>query len=162
MAAMAVMSAREATEADATLLLRWRNDPTTQAWSRNPTSIPAAEHLAWLRAVLRSKDRLLLVVENEEGPAGMVRFDQVSSVRWEVSITVAPERRGGRLASTILAAAEAELRRRTPTVDMLVASMHQDNQRSRALFRRAGYVEWSTAQADGPFVWVAKYPATAG
>ncbi len=161
MAPMTVMSAREATEADAVLLLCWRNDPTTQAWSRNPRPIAPTEHLTWLRAVLRSKTRLLLIVETEEGPAGTVRFDQVSSGRWEVSLTMAPERRGDGLAGTMLAAAEAELRRRRPTADTLVANVHQDNQRSRALFSRAGYVERSPARADGPFVWVVKNPATA-
>lgn len=161
MAVVLVISAREATEADADLLLRWRNDPATRAWARNSQSVAPAEHVDWLRAALRSEARLLLVVETEEGSAGTVRFDRVSSDRWEVSITVAPERRGHGLAGAILAVAEAELWRRTPAVGALLANVHRDNQRSMALFRRAGYAERSAAGADGPFVWVVKNPATA-
>ncbi|MGH3670308.1 MAG: GNAT family N-acetyltransferase [Pseudonocardiaceae bacterium] len=156
-----MMVAREAGGADAALLLRWRDDPQTRAWSRNPHPITPAEHLAWLAATLRSPARLLLVVEAGGVPAATVRFDRIADGRWEVSITVAPEHRGRGMAGAMLATAEAELRARV-ALRALLAAVHRDNLRSRALFRRAGYGECPIAAADGPFVWLIKELAPAG
>jgi RimJ/RimL family protein N-acetyltransferase len=153
--------AREATEADATLLLGWRNDPQTRAWARDPHPIAPGDHLAWLAAVLGSPARLLLVLDAGGIPAGTVRFDQRTGNRWEVSITVAPDYRGRGMAGSMLAIAEAELGHRVAP-SALLAAVHQDNLRSHALFRRASYLECPTAAPDGPFVWLVKKLGAAG
>lgn len=69
--------ARDATEADAGLLLAWRNDPRTRLASRTSDVIALEDHVRWLRGVLASPDRLLLVVEAAGEPVGTVRFDAV-------------------------------------------------------------------------------------
>ena len=97
------MRAREATDADAELLLGWRNDPRTRQASRSTTVVTPAEHLAWLRGVGADPGRLLLVVDHEDEPVGTVRFDRRDGDGWEVSITVAPEHRGRGLAGAVLA-----------------------------------------------------------
>lgn len=151
----APLRAREATESDAGPLLRWRNDPVTRAWSRNPDPVGAADHRRWLRAACESRTRLLLVVERDGEPVGTVRLDRVRAGEWEVSITVAPEHRGRGLGGPILAAGEAELAGRVRTATLL-ANVHRDNATSLALFRRAGYRERPDLGSDGPFVWLAK------
>ena len=128
------MRARPATEADADLLLAWRNDPGTGAWSFTSDPVPRPEHLRWLSAVLVDPDRRLLVVETDE-PVGTVRFDRDGDA-WKVNITVAPEHRGRGLSGPVLACAEATL----PVGTELVAWVHRDNAASVALFERAGYV----------------------
>lgn len=131
---------RRAGESDAGTLLRWRNDIETRRWSRTTDVVEPAEHLDWLRSVLACRDRLLLMAETADGSAvGTVRFDRVGARTWEVSITVAPEYRGRRMAGPLLAAGERELRRLRPGVTVL-ASVHEGNAVSAAVFRAAGYV----------------------
>jgi L-amino acid N-acyltransferase YncA len=78
---------------------------------------------------------------------GTVRFDRAED-GWEVSITVAPEARGRRLALPVLLAAERAL-----DADTVHATAHRDNAASLSLFRRAGYVPVS----DGEWRRLAKH-----
>ena len=111
--------ARPATLHDARQLWQWRNDPATRAGSRSSAEVAWDDHLGWLTASLTRTDRILLVVEDGDGPVGTVRWDLVpepegeraGSHDWEVSITVAPQRRGQSLARPLLRAAEAALSR---------------------------------------------------
>ncbi|WP_197319406.1 GNAT family N-acetyltransferase [Saccharomonospora sp. NB11] len=138
---------RPAVEADAELLLRWRNDPVTRRWSRNSDEVALDDHVRWLRGVLASDDRVLFVAEEPEAtPVGTVRFDRLDAHEWEVSIAVAPEHRGRRLAGLVLAEGERELRRRRSPGTVL-ATVHRDNAASVALFRSAGY-EFADGDAD--------------
>jgi len=138
------LRAREATEADAGLLLGWRNDSRTRQSSRSTAVVALDEHLAWLRGVLADPGRLLLVVEHEDEPAGTVRFDRRDGDGWEVSITLAPEQRGRGRSGAVLAEGERAARERLG-VRVVLAAVHQDNAASAKLFERAGYVEAAPA-----------------
>ncbi|GLY40805.1 N-acetyltransferase [Amycolatopsis sp. NBRC 101858] len=138
------MHAREATEADAELLLGWRNDPRTRQSSRSTAVVSLAEHLAWLRGVLADPERLLLVVDHEDVPAGTVRFDRRDGDGWEISITLAPEQRGRGLSGAVLAEGERVARERLG-VRVVLAAVHQDNAASAKLFDHAGYAEAAPA-----------------
>jgi RimJ/RimL family protein N-acetyltransferase len=140
-------SVRPANHADSALLLAWRNDPETRAWSRTTDPVARPDHEAWLAKVLADPDRRLLVAEHDHHPVGTVRFDRDGD-HWEISITVAPEARGRKLAVPVLLAAERVLPRGTT----VRACVHQDNGASRALFRRAGYHE----AGGNPWLWFAK------
>jgi spore coat polysaccharide biosynthesis predicted glycosyltransferase SpsG/RimJ/RimL family protein N-acetyltransferase len=138
---------RAATKADSGLLLAWRNDSETRAWSRTTDPVSTTDHEAWLASVLNDPDRRLLIVEQSDHPIGTVRFDR-GGEHWEVSITVAPEARGRKLAVPMLLAAE-----RTVGPADIKACVHQDNRASLALFRRAGYRQ---AEQHGDWTWFAK------
>jgi RimJ/RimL family protein N-acetyltransferase len=138
------LRAREATEADAGLLLGWRNDPRTRQSSRSTAVVALDEHLAWLRGVLADPGRLLLVVEHEDEPAATVRFDRRDGDGWEVSITLAPEQRGRGLSGAVLAEGERVARERLG-IRVVFAAVHQDNTASAKLFERAGYLEAAPA-----------------
>jgi RimJ/RimL family protein N-acetyltransferase len=130
---------REATEADAAMLLDWRNDERTRRWSRTTRPVAMDDHIRWLRAAVGAPSRLLLVAEAvEQTPVGTIRFDRVAAGVWEVSITVAPDQRGRGWSAPLLAVGERELRRRRE-VTTVVASVHADNAVSLALFHGAGY-----------------------
>lgn len=66
---------RDATDADADRILRWRNHPHVRAMSFTTHEITEEEHAAWWRRVQRDPDRRLLVFEREGEPAGVVTFD---------------------------------------------------------------------------------------
>jgi spore coat polysaccharide biosynthesis predicted glycosyltransferase SpsG/L-amino acid N-acyltransferase YncA len=140
---------REASNADSALLLAWRNDPETRAWSRTTDPVSPADHQAWLARGLRNPDRRLLIAEQDHKPVGTVRFDR-DGRHWEVSITLAPEARGRKLALPVLLAAERVLEPRAT----VRACVHRDNGASRALFRRAGYQEED--HSDGVWTWLVK------
>lgn len=142
------LTARPAGMQDARRLWQWRNDPVTRASSRSSEEVPWDDHLAWLGASLTRTDRMLFVVEDEAGPVGTVRWDltpdREGAHEWEVSITVAPERRGQSLARPLLRAGEAalsELVRSSATdVTAYLAVVHIDNDASVRLFEACAYV----------------------
>ena len=140
---------RPATDADAALLLSWRNDTETRRWSRTPDPVAVADHQSWLSRTLASPDRRLFVAEHEDRPVGTVRFDRAGEA-WEVNITVAPSARGRRLAAPMLLAAERAL---GPAV--IHANVHHANAASLAVFRRAGY----RMTTDGEWQWLTKSPS---
>jgi spore coat polysaccharide biosynthesis predicted glycosyltransferase SpsG len=142
------LTVRQATAADAGMLLAWRNDPETRRWSRTPSPVTAVEHRAWLERSLHDEDRMLLVVEDTSGPVGTVRWDR-DAHGWEVSITVAPERRGGGFAGPVLAAGERALRSTAGAGTPVTALVHRDNAASARLFARAGYEPAGPPDADG-------------
>ncbi|WP_161992273.1 bifunctional UDP-2,4-diacetamido-2,4,6-trideoxy-beta-L-altropyranose hydrolase/GNAT family N-acetyltransferase [Pseudonocardia sp. EV170527-09] len=143
-----VVRPRPARPGDAELLLAWRNDPDTRRWSRSHDAVDLATHRRWLAGSLDRDDRLLLVVADARGPVGTVRWDRDGS-GWEVSITVAPERRGEGLALPMLRAGEDALRARTGAGTAVTAVVHTRNDASARLFARAGYGEPGTPDADG-------------
>ncbi|MFC4854664.1 GNAT family N-acetyltransferase [Actinophytocola glycyrrhizae] len=140
---------RPATEADAALLLSWRNDPETRRWSRTTDPVSPVDHKAWLSRALADRDRRLLVAEHDGRPVGTVRFDREGGT-WEVSITVAPAARGRKLAVPMLLAAQRNL-----GSAVIRANVHSDNAASLALFRRAGYRPVS----DGEWRWLERSPS---
>lgn len=148
-----VVGVRPATLDDAGRLLEWRNDPVTRAVSRQHDAVPAADHLAWLRASLGRLDRHLLVGACEGTDVGTVRWDRVADAEWEVSITVAPGARGRGVAGPLLRAAEQWLAGATD-VGACLAVVHRDNTPSRRLFLNGGYVPDLPADDAGFERWV--------
>ena len=150
------MVARPATPEDSRQLWQWRNDPVTRAGSRSSAEVSWDDHLRWLTASLTRTDRVLLVVEDPAGPAGTVRWDLVrerdgepgGSHEWEVSITVAPERRGQNLGRPLLRAGEVALAEKTSgvtrsggtEVHAYLAVVRIDNQSSMRLFETSAYL----------------------
>lgn len=148
--------ARLATRQDAEQLWKWRNDPVTRAGSRSSAEVPWDDHLRWVTDSLTRTDRVLLVVEDTVGSVGTVRWDLVGESTgeteghragthdWEVSITVAPRRRGESLARPLLRAAEralSEATRSTGTdVTAYLAVVQIDNRASVRMLEDSGYV----------------------
>ena len=143
------VTVRAATDDDAGLLRSWRNDPATRSSSRSSHPVSEEEHRSWLSASLRRTDRLLLVGEEAASSVGSVRWDEAGEDAWEVSIMVAPARRGRGLAEPMLRAAEAELVVRRPEVRALLAVVHESNTASRRLFTRAGYLAYQPPDPAG-------------
>lgn len=141
---------RRATHEDSPLLLAWRNDPVTRAASVNSDVVAPEDHDAWFAKVVDSpQHRLLIGLDLDDVPAGMVRFDLRSSTVWEVSINVAPERRGHGVGGDLLAAGLESFAHEQPQV-ALIARVHHDNAASNALFARAGFTpEHDGTQEDG-------------
>ncbi len=144
-----VVEIRHATVADAELLLGWRNDPATRAASRTTDPVPLDAHVRWLERTLARDDRLLLIGSDDDGDIGSLRWDRRSENEWEVSITVAPARRGTGVARPLLAAGERALRSLVGRPAVCLAAVRASNEASRGLFMRSGYVLDAPTDADG-------------
>jgi spore coat polysaccharide biosynthesis predicted glycosyltransferase SpsG/RimJ/RimL family protein N-acetyltransferase len=134
------LKVRPATTADAETLLRWRNDPATRQGSRDPSELTPDRHAAWLARALRSPDRQLLVAADDAGEVGTVRWDRAAPDEWEVSITVATERRGRSLSGRLLRAGEEWLAEHHPATNTMLATVHESNVASQRLFASCGYL----------------------
>jgi spore coat polysaccharide biosynthesis predicted glycosyltransferase SpsG/RimJ/RimL family protein N-acetyltransferase len=140
---------RPATEADADALLRWRTDPVTRAASRDSGEVGAEQHQAWLAATLANPGRHLLLAADDGGDVGTLRWDRRDDGEWEVSVTVAPERRGRSLAAPLLRAGEGWLAAHEPAAHTMLAAVHVDNAASLRLFDTAGYLPDLPPGPDG-------------
>jgi len=140
---------RPADGADADMLLRWRNDAGTRAGSHERSEILPEQHLAWLATTVDDPDRHLLVAADDAGDVGTVRWDRVADGEWEVSITVAPERRGQSLGGRLLSSGEDWLADHEPAANTLLASVREDNVPSLRLFDSAGYLPDLPPGEDG-------------
>lgn len=168
----AALTVRPATSQDSRQLWQWRNDPATRAGSRSSAEVSWQDHERWLSDTLTRTDRILLIVDDQNGRVGTVRWDLATAprggkesagdslrleddadgdgqgqqqVEWEVSITVAPRRRGQSLAGLLLRAGEEALPDSArsggrPRVGACLAVVHRDNRASVRLFERSGYV----------------------
>lgn len=98
-----------------------------------------AEHRAWVRAVVADPDRLPLIAADEAGDVGAVRFDRRPDRQARVSVVVAPEARGRRLAAEILRAGLAHARRAWPELERVNAEIRVENLPSQRAFARLGF-----------------------
>jgi RimJ/RimL family protein N-acetyltransferase len=148
------LALRAASAADAGRLLEWRNDPETRAASRNTGEVGAAEHDAWLAAALADPEVLLLICELGGEPIGQVRFDRRDERRWEIGVSLAAEARGRGLSTPLISLALERLRESLPGAEA-EAHVREENARSLAAFRRAGFRPAGETGEDGFAVLIA-------
>lgn len=133
------ISVSRATRADSDLLLTWRNDPSSVAFSLSGTAVERPDHEEWFVRSLSDPDRVIFIARGDDGVAfGMVRFDRRRE-HVMVSINLAPEARGHRLSAPILLAAIEAFRSEREKPDRLVAEIRETNTPSLALFLRVGF-----------------------
>lgn len=147
---------REATEADADLLHRWRNDPVVRSSSFAQDPIELDSHRRWLARKLADRERTRIWILTEDGaPAGQVRYDREDDVA-QVSVSIDGAFRGRGLGVSILELSApracAEL-----AVGEIRALVKLTNAASLSTFERAGFrrIEETTVGQDAAavFVW---------
>jgi spore coat polysaccharide biosynthesis predicted glycosyltransferase SpsG/RimJ/RimL family protein N-acetyltransferase len=141
-----VLRYRPATSADEDRLLEWRNDPDTRAASRSADPVDRPDHAGWLAAALADPRRVLLIVEAEGGPAGTLRFDLDGDAA-EISVTVAPERRGAGIAAQAVREGSELVLAAWPRLARIDAVIRPGNRASITAFERAGFRQRGPADA---------------
>lgn len=87
---------------------------------------------------MNSRNRPIFIGERDGAAIGMVRFD-ISGDLAEISVALAPEARGQRLATPLLRAAIAALHAQRPVA--ILAEVRPENTASRRAFLAAGFRE---------------------
>jgi L-amino acid N-acyltransferase YncA len=134
-----MVNLRLATMADSNRLLIWRNDPETIAQSLSPDPVDPEHHAKWMDRWVRTgfpAGLVLIALDNDGKPIGVVRFEARARWTFEVSITIAPWRRGQRLGYKILHAACAPM-----AACELIAQIKTGNHASRRIFECNGFVQ---------------------
>jgi RimJ/RimL family protein N-acetyltransferase len=134
----APIALRPATADDARLLLDWRNDPDARAASFDQEEIDLEQHRKWLAGRLADPACALFVVEREGIPAGSVRLEREGSDSAEIHVAIAPEARGGGLATAALREA-AERAGELLGAAVVRARVKPGNEASLGAFRAAGF-----------------------
>ena len=138
---------RRATAADAPHLLELRNEAVTRSMSKTTHVVSAAEHSAWLNAVLVDSTRALFVAESESRAIGQARLDGLGGAAAEISLALSPGARGQGLGVDVLRAAERAAKE--CGVHMLEAVIRKTNDRSVSAFKRAGYYGFVERRRNG-------------
>jgi len=128
---------RPAKEEDGERVLSWANDPATRRASFHSAPIAPEQHQRWFSSVLRDPHRTLLIAEYAGSAIAVVRLDRGSGASAELSLNLAPERRGRRLSAPVLAAAVEHARALGLTT--LVARIRPENGKSLRTFTGAGF-----------------------
>ena len=139
---------RRADGGDRDLLLEWANEAATRAASFRQAPIDPETHARWFAARLSSPDAGIWIGEMDGRPIGQVRVERIDGPRGEISISLAPEARGQRLARPLLLAGIAEADR-VLKINTFVAAVRHGNAASLALFRGSGFSEETEGQRDG-------------
>lgn len=129
---------RRARSEDSEQLWEWRNHPSVRAASLNSREIPRVEHDRWFERVVDDPAHALLIVEQPDGPSGVVRFD-MDGTHATISIHRVPDERSAGAGAAILGAAEEWLRLNVPDVECIEAVVREGNATSRRLFGEGGY-----------------------
>ena len=132
---------------DASILLQWRNDPTTVRYSKSGALVSRDEHARWFEAVLRDKVKEILVSEANGIPIATCRFESgnLTPDAFLVSINVAPKLRGYGIGEQLLTSAISHFFSRHSSD--LLADIHKDNIASERIFTRAGF-RWVGSDGD--------------
>ena len=131
------LNLRKATEADAEILFRWRNEPETRANSFHTEPIPYEEHVAWLKAALCNPAQEIYILCDGNVSIGQARLStEGEAATISYSIDAAYRARGyGRAMLRCVEKLCAE--RGTPK--MLRGYVKQKNIASQVIFESLGY-----------------------
>ena len=129
------VSFRPATSDDTDTILGWQSHPDTRRYFRDSSVPTPTEHQKWLADKIAAPSCVLNIIEHGGDAAGLLRLDkQFEEDTFEVSILIAPQRRGLGIGRTALAL----LRVLLPDT-RFVAEVHPANTTSQKLFAGAGY-----------------------
>jgi len=129
---------REATIEDSQNIYDWRIDPINSKYSWNGSDLPFEVHEERLKKHLSDDECLILIVQLNDSPCCVVRFDGVPNDKF-VSIYMVPGYHRKKLSLLCLLMAESYLSSNIDEDINLYAEIMEENEASKILFSKAGY-----------------------
>jgi UDP-2,4-diacetamido-2,4,6-trideoxy-beta-L-altropyranose hydrolase len=139
---MSSIRLRPVAEADAALLLAWRQHPDTRQWANNREPPAWLGCAAWGHRRLSDPEYLTYIAVQGRHPVGVIVLED-KGAEWELSIAVAPGLRGHGIGTAMLTALNHLHPERS-----IFATVLSDNDVSHRLFRSAGW----RAEAAGRYL----------
>lgn len=119
------------------MFLSWRNTPAIIALGASGRTVTLDEHERWFAETLQATARLLLVIEADSRPVGMLRWDSAGD-EVEISVYLLPGETGHGIGTTAFRQGLLELAAWRPT-RRVVARVLADNARSLRYFEHLGF-----------------------
>jgi RimJ/RimL family protein N-acetyltransferase len=143
------LTLRRASMGDSELLLDWRNDPITRAFSFSSEDITRKQHKAWLNKTLQDAGCLLLICEIDSKPVGMVRINILDDSNvGQVSINLSPKFRGKGISRQLLRESLELGAQMLDNISQYIAEIHVDNTVSKKIFESIGFVKGPDSQSE--------------
>jgi UDP-2,4-diacetamido-2,4,6-trideoxy-beta-L-altropyranose hydrolase len=123
---------------DAQLIWEWANDPSVRVNSFHSEAIPLSDHLQWYYGKLTSEDTRIWILELNQTPVALIRYERTDKHTAEISFSVAASYRGKRLGTRALEQT-ADMACRELQVKCLKGVVFSSNQASQGAFMKAGF-----------------------
>ena len=134
------MRLRRAEYSDARLLWEWANDPDVRSSSFSSAHIEWDQHVDWFRKKLSDESTFMFVAIDGQGtPVGQVRFEADENCQARIDISLASEKRGRGLSSTLIEQAVEKVF--GMDVVRVHAGVKSENRASIRAFERAGFTK---------------------
>lgn len=132
---------RKATSQDINLVFEWANDPVTRSNSFNQNPIPYENHTKWFSNKLASDSCIMLILEADNQPVGILRLDIVSDdpKTAEISYSISPLHRGKGYGTQMIASVKVLPEISEFEIQKLIANVKESNVSSQICFEKAGY-----------------------
>ena len=145
------LTIRNAVKTDAKMLFAWANDPGTRTSSFSPEAIAWEDHVRWFEAKLADDACRIYIGEHEGTPVGQIRFDRDGDLA-SIDIHTAPDLRGkGYGTSLIMEGVRIYFAQQD--VERIEATVKTDNDASRKVFEKAGFIKSGTDTENGHAVY---------
>ena len=132
-----MLSLRKVNLNDVELIFKWANEPDVRNNSFNTNQIVWDEHVKWFHRKIHT-DSIWLILENENKPVGVIRFDkEVSS--YILNYSIAKEFRGFGYGKKIVELGIEHLLNQNMEINTIEAHVKVNNKASQKVFNSLGF-----------------------
>lgn len=139
---------RRAVPDDCDMLFTWRNTPWVIGLGASQRTVEAEEHRRWFAETLTGEKRELFIIEIDDTPSGIVRYDLLSDDNAEISIYLMPARSGRGYGRQVLLSTASEFMVRRG-ISRVIARVLPQNMRSARFFGNLGFRQLSFDDTSG-------------
>lgn len=130
---------RDAEPSDCRFVWETNNHRSVRDQAIHTEEILWEDHQSWFAKSLKDSNRLLLIAEYQNEPAGVLRFDiDPAAQRATITIAIAPESRGAGLGTQVIEKG-SELILKRSDIACVIAYIRRENEPSLRAFSKCGF-----------------------
>ncbi len=129
---------RPAESEDCRRVFEWRNHPKTRESCFDPSPLQWESHEKWFLNALSVPEVILLIGENSNGPAGVLRYD-LKADKATVSIYLVPGLKNKGIGTSMLKLGSSWIKDKHPEIEQIIAEIKTGNAPSIKSFTKAGF-----------------------
>tara|TARA_B100001248_G_C27378272_1_gene455488 strand:+ start:1068 stop:1535 length:468 start_codon:yes stop_codon:yes gene_type:complete len=123
------------------LIWQWRNDPQSMKMFLDGRKVEFDDHMNWYKNMLEDKKICTYIVEENNKPIGVIRFNEISedASSYNISINISPQKRGKGIGKFLLINGIKKLKSEKNNCEYIYASVKSINKNSNLLFKSCGF-----------------------